>query len=466
MSLLAHSAVELAAATRAGLVKPLEVVEAYIGRIAAVNPAINALAQERFGEARREAAAMADTPPEARGPLFGVPVTIKEAFDVAGVRCSCGLASRADHIPEHDAAAVARLRAAGAIVIATTTTPDNCWAQETVSPLFGRTNNPWDTRRTPGGSTGGEAALIAAGGSPLGLGSDIAGSIRMPAAFCGIVGLRPTSGAIPEAGFWPPSRGGLGQLNGVGPMARRVEDVALAYDVLRGEEHHPPDAALLPGRRVAHWLDDGLLPSSKAVRAGVLAAARALEEAGMRPVAGVPPARRLAILGWTACLGEGGREAVNTGFGGGEAWSPYAELGRALRGRGRVSPEALLYWVGSDAGARLGGLLAVDAARWAAELRDQLDALVGDGGVAVCPVFPTTAPPHGYSYLGLLATTSYQTWVNVAGLPGLALPVGFSRGGMPVGVQLVGAPGSERTLLAAGMAVQRALMPEWAGPAL
>lgn len=463
MSIVDLSATELVGAARAGLLSPLEAVEAYIGRIAAVNPAINAVAHERFAAARAEAAALAETRPEERGPLFGLPVTIKDAFDVAGMPCCCGLTSRAEHVAERDAAAVARLRAAGAIVIATTITPDNCWAQETHSPLFGRTNNPWDLGRTPGGSTGGEAALIAAGGSPLGLGSDIAGSIRLPAAFCGVVGLRPTSGSLPEGGFWPPSAGDLVRLNAIGPLARRVEDVALAYDVLRGAEPRRPDPAILEGARVARWPDDGLVPSSPALRRAVRAATQALMAAGMRPVRGAPSARRMAVLGWTASIGAAERRAVAAGFGGGALWSPYAELAKALRGRGRVSPEALFYWLGSHSASLLNSILRIDGAAWGEQLRNQLIDLIGVDGVAVCPVFPTTAPPHGYSYLALFTTLSYQVWVNLAGLPALALPVGFAAG-RPVGVQLVGAPGSEATLLAAGMAIQRILMPRWVGP--
>jgi fatty acid amide hydrolase 2 len=289
----------------------------------------------------------------------------------------------------------------------------------------------------------------------------------LPAAFCGIVGLRPTSGTIDEEGFWPPSVGTLALLNAVGPLARRVEDVALAYDVLRGAEPQPPDPALLAGASFASWSDDGLLPSSRAVQRGVRAAAQALEAAGMRSVAGSPAGRRLALLGWTACLGETERHAVAKGFGGGASWSPYTELARALCGRGRVTPEALYYWLGAHLGSLLNELvLHIDGARWGAAVREQLLELVGEDGVALCPVYPTTAPPHGYSYLALLATLSEQVWVNLAGLPALALPVGFSGCGMPVAVQLVGAPGSEARLLAAGMAVQRALMPRWAGPAL
>ena len=277
-AIIGLSTVELARLIRQGDLRPSEVIEAHITRIEIVNPQLNAVVSPHFEQARREARA-ADARlqcGEPVGPLHGVPVTIKDAFDVAGAPATCGLTSRKRHIPETDASAVARLRLAGAIVLGKTNTPDNCWHQETVSALFGRTNNPWDLRRSPGGSTGGEAAIIAASGSPLGLGSDIAGSIRLPAAFCGIVGLRPTSGALDERGFWPPSEGRLGHLNAIGPMARRVEDVTLAYAVLTGHIAQEPDATVLRGRILCSWLDDGLIPSSTAVQAGVQAATAAL----------------------------------------------------------------------------------------------------------------------------------------------------------------------------------------------
>ena len=459
MPITTRSATELLAAMRAGHLTASTVLEAHIARILAVNPTINAVADERFAEARREAA---DPRP---GPLAGLPVTIKEAFDVAGMPATCGLTSRAGRVATTDATAVARLRAAGAIIVATTITPDNCWAQETQTLLKGRVNNPWARTRTVGGSTGGEAALIAAGGSPLGLGSDIGGSIRLPAAFCGIAGLRPTSAALSSTGHWPPLHGQHAELFAIGPLARRVEDLALAWDVLRGATPQPPDTGSLRGERVAHWHDDGLLPSSPAVMAGVEAATAALVAAGMRPVAGAPEGRRLAALAWGVLQGRAERRAIAESFGNGVAWSPGAELLRALVGRARVSGPALASWLTTHYGPALNVLLRVKGARRRKELRAQMRQLVGTSGVAVCPVFPTTAPPHHWSYINLL-TASYQTWVNLAGLPGLTVPVGFSGRGMPVAVQLVGAPGAEATLLAAGMVVQQALMPTWHGPSL
>jgi Asp-tRNA(Asn)/Glu-tRNA(Gln) amidotransferase A subunit family amidase len=322
--------------------------------------------------------------------------------------------------------------------------------------LFGRTNNPYDVQRTVGGSTGGEAAIIAAGGSPLGIGSDIAGSIRLPAAFTGIVGLRPTSGLIPESGFWPESLARLADLNGLGPMARSVEDVAMAFAVLSEQEPQPLDQAVLAAKRVAYWFDDGMLPSSGAVRDGVQVAVRALEQAGMHVQEGGPATRRLAALGWTAYCREQERNLVAAGFGNGVAWSPAEELQRSLRGQGRVHPGSLFYWLISHYGSLLLEALGVDGPRWRQRLREQFLSLVGEGGVAVCPIFPTTAPHHGWAMAVSLLTLSYQTWVNLAGLPGLVVPVGHNRKGMPVGIQIIGAPGAEWRVLAAGLAIQEA----------
>jgi Asp-tRNA(Asn)/Glu-tRNA(Gln) amidotransferase A subunit family amidase len=186
----------------------------------------------------------------------------------------------------------------------------------------------------------------------------------------------------------------------------------------------------------------------------------------MTPVAGAPWARRLVILGWSAYLGSEDRRTIAVGFGGGEAWSPLGELGRALRGRPRVTSGALMYWMAAHYGSLLARGLRIDGARWRELLRAQVRDLIGERGVAVCPIFPTTAPRHGWTKRALLTTLGYQAWVNLAGLPGIAVPIGRSGNGLPVGVQIVGAPGAEHTILAAGLAMQRALMPEWCGPPL
>jgi Asp-tRNA(Asn)/Glu-tRNA(Gln) amidotransferase A subunit family amidase len=458
------SALELARRIREQVVSPIDVVEAHIARIEAVNPALNAVVTPTFDLARRAARAATDAiiRSDPLGPLHGVPFTVKDNLDLAGVRSTCGLIPRADHYPDRDTTLVARMRAAGAIPLGKTNVPGNCGDYETINLLFGQTNNPWDVTRSVGGSTGGEAAIIAAGGSPLGLGTDIAGSIRLPAHFTGIVGLRPTSPALPQDGIWPPIVGRLVNLNAVGPMARRVEDVALAFDIMRAMPGQPLDLGALQGERVAFWFDDGVTPSSNAVRAAVQAAVTALKRAGMLPFNGGPDARRFATIGWVKYLQNVERQAWAAGFGNGEVWSPLEEIGRALRGRPRIATGALVLWTAIHY-ARL--VPRVNGADWRERLRRQVHTLIGSGGVAVCPVFPTTAPRHGWSKWQAILLNSYITWVNLAGLPGLTVPVGrAAKNGMPVGVQLVGAPGAEQTLLAAGLVIQQALMPVWSGP--
>lgn len=463
----ALAATELARQIRERRLSPVDVVEAHITRIEAINPAVNALVTPMFAQARRDAyaAAQAIELGAPLGPLHGVPFTAKDSIDAAGARVTIGLTACAERRAIRDAPIVARLRAAGAILLGKTNLPDACWSQETENLLFGRTNNPWNLRRSVGGSTGGEAALIAAGGSPLGLGSDIAGSIRLPAHFTGIVGLRPTSATLPEQGQWPPFVGRLADLESVGPMARRVEDVALAFDILRGTSPTALDLDRLRDAPLASWFDDGLIPSSQAVKAAVRAASDALLQKGMRPVIGAPRARRLAAIGWSAYLDTTSRRMIAVGMGGGAARSLPLELLYALSGRARISPNVLLYWTAAHLISSLANLR-INGAAWRERLRNQLHGLIGDHGIAICPIFPTSAPRHGWIWGTMLLTLGYQAWVNLAGLPGLTIPIGSTGRGMPIGVQIVGMPHTEHTILAAGLAIQQALMPEWRGPTI
>lgn len=464
--IIALSAIELADRIRTRQITPAEVVDAHIARIEAT-ATLNAVVTQTFAQARQEAHHATEEVERGtiRGPLHGVPFTVKDSFDVAGVRSTCGLVSRANNIPHTSSPLVTRLQNAGGILLGKTNTPDNCGDYETNNPVFGLTTNAWDATRSAGGSTGGEAAIIAAGGSPLGIGSDIAGSIRLPSAFNGIVGLRPTSGSLPIEGFWPPTYGSLHEMNALGPMARRVEDIALAWDVLNERTPQPLTQAnieALRGVPVAYWYDDGVIPSSSAVKGGVQAAVMALRQIGMQPIATAPSRRQFASFGWTTYLGAEGREAWARGMGNGKRWSPAAEVARCLTGKQRVSTGTLVLWAVISYGPLL--IRGIDAHKWRAALQNQIRDVIGENGVAVCPVFPTTAPRHGWSPKFSVFIASYTTWVNLAGLPGLVVPVLRSRTGLPVGVQIVGNAGSERTLLAAGVAIQQALMPTWNGP--
>src|SRR5277367_2261898 len=251
------SAVEMAEQIRARAISPVELVDAHLARIAELNShrdsQLNAFVHVDVDRARElakiaEAAAGSRSQAEALGPLHGVPISVKSCVDVAGWPCECGSRLRKGYVPAEDATLVTRLRAAGAILLGNTNVPEFLMAYETDNALYGRTNSPWDVERTPGGSSGGEAAAIAAGCSAGGVGSDGGGSIRVPAHFSGICGLKPTPGRIPATGHFPTSVGPFALLGVVGPMARTVADLKVLFEVMQGPDYGDPSAAPVPVR--------------------------------------------------------------------------------------------------------------------------------------------------------------------------------------------------------------------------
>jgi len=247
---------EMARQVRARKISPVELVQAHLARIAKLNPKLNAFVQVDAERARKQAkaaeAALTSRPgADSLGALHGVPVSIKSSIDVAGELCECGTALRKGLIPQRDAPLVARLRAAGAIILGTTNVPEFLMAYESDNSLYGRTNNPWDLERTPGGSSGGEAAAIASGCSAGGVGSDGGGSVRIPAHFVGICGLKPTPGRIPSTGHFPASAGPFVNLGVVGPMARTVADVERLFEVIAGPDPGDPASAPVPLRNTS-----------------------------------------------------------------------------------------------------------------------------------------------------------------------------------------------------------------------
>jgi fatty acid amide hydrolase len=280
----------LARRIAAGEVSSLEVVEAHLARIARADPVLHALVVPRADAARREAreADARRSRGEPLGPLHGVPFSVKESLDVAGTASTFGLESRRGHVAGADEPHVARMRQAGGVLLGKTNVAQLLLYYEADNPVHGRTSNPWDRTRTPGGSSGGEAALIAAGGSPLGLGSDLGGSVRVPAAFCGLCGLKATSGRLPDLGRGSIPIGQQGVASQVGFIARHVEDLALALRIASGgPSPAAPGAALgdpggvsLAGLRVGWYDDDGLFPATPAARRAVAEAAQALAGRG------------------------------------------------------------------------------------------------------------------------------------------------------------------------------------------
>ena len=291
--LIYSSATTLAQSIRDKRVSSSEVVDAYIKRIEEINPKLNCVVQLAAEQARSQArdadAALARG--ELRGPLHGVPMTIKDSIATAGVITTTGTLGLASYVPQEDATVVARVRAAGAILLGNTNVPELLWAGETDNLIYGRSSNPYDLSRTPGGSSGGEGATIAAGGSAAGLGSDGAGSIRWPAHCCGIAGLMPTSGRVPRTGHWPPLNGALDSHFRIGPMARYVEDLGLVLGVISGVDWRDPHIVPMPlndpskvdlkSLRVAFFTDNGVRSPTPETAEVIRSAAKALSDTGL-----------------------------------------------------------------------------------------------------------------------------------------------------------------------------------------
>jgi len=438
MELLALSATQMARLIRERRISSVELVEAHLRRIAEVNPAINA-AIEVFGESALAEARAADAA-RPRGVLHGVPFSVKDSIEVAGRVCTAGTLGRKNAAPAaEDATLVARLRAAGAIPIARTNLPDLLFAFESDNLLFGATKNPHDLTRTAGGSSGGEAALIAAGGSPMGLGSDAAGSVRLPAAFCGIASIKPTSGRLPRTGHVPPAGGWIEALWQIGPMARRIEDLVTMMPLLAGTDGRDHTCVGMPVRdpgevdvrrlRVAFHTDNGIAAAGPEVSQVVRAAAAELDAVEDRP----------------ACLDQAYElEMKFLGPDGGDG------LWRYLEAIGSTSVHPLLAgWLEKLRPYRTD--VAGFAGYWAEldRYRAEMLAFLRRYDAIVCPVYPEAALLLGTStveenFRGFSHTMAY----NLTGWPAAVARCGTSGAGLPVAVQVVAAPWREDIALA------------------
>jgi fatty acid amide hydrolase 2 len=457
-SITTLGAAEIAAHIRRGELTPLEVVDAYIARIERVNPSINALVTPAFERAREEARIATERLAKGRAelpPLFGVPITIKDALPVAGVRFTAGSIHHRDRIASEDAPAVRRLREAGAIILGKTNCADMSGSTETHNLVFGLTRNPWNLERSAGGSTGGEGALIAAGGSPLGLGSDIAGSIRIPAAFNGICGLKPSAGRVSTEGHVPPAPEAISNWNTVGPLARRVEDLALALSVLSSTPVKDHGAVEASARRILIPDFISAMPVSQEVAGAVRDAAEALSRSGMRVVRAHLPLLRVAFE-YSAILHREWLPEYSRCLGNGKPIHLIPEWIAGKMGRGQVaSPTLALYFTLVASGPLL---RAAGFGRWErleALRREVLDQM-GPGGLMLWPVFPTTAPKHGFAWEPRGAPI-YTGVINSLGLPAVSVPVGLSRGRLPLAVQVIGSPGDDEAALAVAAQLEREL---------
>jgi len=452
-------AIVMAAQIREKKISPVELLEAHLAQIERLNPKLNAFIQLDAERARRDAQAAetALTQKKKLGPLHGVPLSIKSSISVEGMLCEAGTRLRAGFVAAQDAPLVARLRAAGAIILGVTNTPELLMAWETDNLIYGRTNNPWDINRTPGGSSGGEAAAIASGMSAGGVGSDGGGSIRVPAHFSGICGLKPTPGRIPATGHYPVSAGPFALIGVVGPMARTVTDLKVLFEAMQGPEigdtcaapvevRWPGDAAVKK-LRVGYFEDDGRTPVTLETRVAVRTAAEALRSAGFQvepfQPQGLEEARQLWHKFFVVC--------------GGMLLKPMFKEGDP-----DLSPilKQFLEW-SADAPPHTGRTF-LDAWIQRDLLRARFFAQMQRYPILLCPAAAIPAFRHGErswqvegKTIHYLDAWSYTEFFNLLGNPAAVVPASHSPEGLPIGVQIVGRPWQEEQVLAVAAALEK-----------
>jgi Asp-tRNA(Asn)/Glu-tRNA(Gln) amidotransferase A subunit family amidase len=461
------SATQMAQEIRLRRLSPVELVEAHLEKIARLNPRLNAFVQVNPERVRHDALLAQDAVlrGEAVGPLHGVPISVKSSVDVAGMKVESGTRLRAGTVAAHDAPLVERLRRAGAIILGVTNTPELLMAWETDNDLYGRTNSPWDLERTPGGSSGGEAAAIACGMSAGGVGSDGGGSIRVPAHFCGICGLKPTPGRIPSTGHFPASGGPFALLGVVGPMARNVEDLKVMFEAMQGPDDGDTCAAAVPVRwpdegemtriKIGYFEDDGRTPVTSEIRQAVRTAAEALKRAGFQVTAFRPEGLEEARALWKKFFVKVGGMLIKPMFHGREA-----DISPMLR--------EFLEW--SDNEPELTADSVLEAWFRRDTLRSEFLAQMREYSILLCP--PAAIPAFRHrerswviegKNVQYLDAWSYTEWFNLLGNPAAVIPVMHSRGGLPIGVQIVGRPWEEEWVLTVAASLEKEC-PGWRVP--
>ena len=440
---------------------PVEVMQAYLDRITEINPKLNAIvtvAPDVIEKAREAEAAMSRG--EMVGPLHGIPITVKDTIETKGLRTTSGSVLRAEFVPDRDAKAVERLKAAGAIILGKTNTAEMAMDYTTDNPVFGRAVNPNYPLLSTGGSSGGEAAAIASFMSPGGIGSDLAGSIRIPSHFCGIAGLKPTVGRVPGGGQFPPSIGPYSLGAAIGPMARSVRDLRLLFDVLAGNggAGYRGDtgvkgvtklADLIRGRRIAWYTDDLVSPVTVETGDAVEAAAHTLVRAGLRVVQERPPGVEQGHDLWLKLFSRASVVLLRGEYAGQEE-KAGAFIRWRLASADNTPTVSLDEYIGS----------------WLERdrVRQKLVRWMEDVPLIIAPVGATAALPHDAHKVLVRGQTvsvfrafSYAQTFNVFDLPVAVIPVGTSAEGLPIGVQIIGRPFEEETVLAAAAVIEETM---------
>ena len=430
-------------------VSPVEVVQAHLAQIERLNPELNAivtLAPDVLERAR--AAETAVMRGEFTGALHGVPLTIKDTIETAGIRTTSGSKMRVDYVPTVDAPSVARLKGAGAIILGKSNAAEMAMDYTADNPVFGRTNHPLNHDLTPGGSSGGEAVAIATHMSPGGLGSDLAGSVRIPAHFCGICGLKPTTGRVPGELQFPPSVGPYSLGAVIGPLARTAGDLRLLFAALSKDpfERRSYD---LRGFHVAWYTDDDVAPVTVETARAVASAARALRDAGLIVEQRRPPHVEQGNELWLKLFSR----------------ASVVQLRGVYKGREREGGSFVSWRLGTADDTRTPSLDEYIAAWMERDrLREELLQWMETTPIIIAPVGATPAYPHDTlkvtvngATFGTFKAFSYAQTFSVFNLPVVTIPAGKSADGLPIGVQIAGGPFTEEVILAAAEIVETAL---------
>lgn len=471
---LLSSAFRLAERIRSGELTSVAVVEAHIARLRQVNPVINAVVCERVADARVEAARADEEIAAARAagtldalpPLLGVPCTIKESFHFAGLPNTAGLVGRIGRKVADDAPAVARLRAAGAIPLGVTNTSELCMWMESFNKVYGRSNNPYDPARTVGGSSGGEGAIVSSGASPFGLGSDVGGSIRMPAFFNGVFGHKCSPGLVSNEGQFPPPSGQIDRHLATGPLCRRAGDLEPLLRILAGPEAGrlgDVSAVDISRLRVLQFARElAITPDADQLGARDRAV-QALMAQGATVEAVHLPLMAKALDLWSAMLAtaESDNTFADHMFGSRDPRVPLRELGRLLLRRSQHTFPLVLLTLFE----RLPELTPRRTAKLRAQaltLKRQLEDVLRDDGILVTPPYPTVAPKHYHALLPPFNFVNCAVF-NALSLPATSVPTGLNADGLPTGVQLVAAEGMDHLGIAGAVALEKSLG-GWAYP--
>ena len=450
------SIAEIAASIRARKISPVEIIDEHLQRIEGCQPKLNAFVYLDADRARAQARAaeVAVARGDSLGPLHGVPLTVKSCIDVAGWPCPAGSLLRRDYVPKADAPLVWRLKAAGAILLGNTNTPEFLMAYETNNLLNGKTSNPWNLEYSSGGSSGGEAAAIASGCSVGGVGSDGGGSIRVPAHFCGICGLKPTPGRIPSTGHFPAGAGAFSWMGVVGPMARTIADVRALFEVTAGADAGDADSSpvlvrayderKLRGMRIGILESSALGNATTETRVAVERAAKLLSERGFIverfELSGLDRALEL----WWFFFGNVIAHLLKASLAGHEA-----EISPMLKEylSNATSPDPI----------SLDQFIQVCAER--DMLREKILRQMDRVPVLLSPVSSAPAFRHGEGNYkpgtGYRDTMRYSQWLNLTGFPGASVPMALSKEGLPIGVQVIGRPFEEELVLAVAGALEQ-----------